>query len=170
MMFGKVMATALAIGATGGAGLAVAENLGSAQAQDAIVQDISTASKPAGLCKPVAFRIYFEPGSARLTPEARDVIAAATREVSACDGVEFNLAADAGQIAAADSRRLASERSVAVLSAMRSRGVQGEVYVQPVSRTVIAAEKNAGPDFIELAVAPAAAPQLLSANTRHSGM
>jgi len=163
-MFLKVMTAALAIGATGGAGIAVAQNLG---ANDARYTETSAQVAKAGeTCEPVAFRIYFEPGSTRLNDEAKDTIDAATRQVTGCAQVEMNLAADPDQIADTAQRRQVSERSVAVLSEMRRHGVQGEVYVQDISHTVIAAEKNAGPDFIEVAVAPSQAPMILSSNTR----
>lgn len=162
-MFLKVMTAALAIGATGGATLAVAENtIGAPRYTEAAAQ----VSKAGETCAPVAFRIYFEPESTRLNAEARDTIDVATRRVAGCAHVEMNLAADPTQIADASQRRRVSERSVAILSEMRRHGVQGDVYVQDVSRTVIAAEKNAGPDFIEVAVAPSEAPMILSSNAR----
>lgn len=159
-MLGKVMAAALAIGATGGASIAVAENVLSPRTTEIAER----AATPGAACKPVAFRVYFEPQSARLNSEARALIDTASRQVAGCDQVEFNLAADGGQIADAQTRRRVSERSVAILAAMREEGINGEVYVQPLSRTVIAAEKNAGPDFVEVAVAPAQTPMLMSSN------
>lgn len=163
-MFLKVMTAALAIGATGGAGIAVAQNLG---ANDARYTEASAQVAKAGeTCERVAFRIYFEPGSTRLNDDAKDTIDTATRQVTGCAQVEMNLAADPDQIADTAQRRQVSERSVAVLNEMRRHGVQGEVYVQDISHTVIAAEKNAGPDFIEVAVAPSQAPMILSSNTR----
>ena len=162
-MFLKVMTAALAIGATGGASIAVAQNF---IGDPRYVETAAQVSKQGETCAPVAFRIYFEPGSTRLNDEARDTIDVATRRVAGCANVELNLAADPSQIADAAQRRRVSERSVAILSEMRRHGVTGEVYVQDVSRTVIAAEKNAGPDFIEVAAAPAQAPMMLSSIDR----
>lgn len=163
-MFHRVMAAALAIGATGGASLAVAQNKIAAPGERTDASAAGAASV-AGTCQSTAFRIYFEPGSSHLNGEANRVIDVASRRVAACEGVEFQLAADPGQIAAPANRLRVSQRSVAILSAMRGEGVTGEVYVVPLSRTVIAAEANAGPDFIEVAVAPSRAPLLVSGNT-----
>jgi len=96
-------------------------------------------SKLGETCTPVAFRIYFAPGSARLNDEARDTIDTATRQVTGCATVEMNLAADPDQIADASQRRRVSERSVAILSEMRRHGAEGDVYVRDISHTVIAA-------------------------------
>lgn len=166
-MFAKVMAAALAIGATGGASIAVAQN---AMAGGFTAASATREAKVGDTCAPVAFRVYFEPNSTRLNTEALDTIDAATRQVAGCDRVEFNLAAAPGQIADATDRRRVSERSVAVLSAMREHGVHGDVYVQPVSHSVVAAERNVGPDFIEIAVAPSQAPQLITSNSRQRDM
>lgn len=163
-MFLKVMTAALALGATGGASIAVAQNVMGDGAR--YTEASARVAKAGETCEPVAFRIYFEPGSARLNEEARDTIDVATRQVSGCANVEMNLAADPRQIADTSQRRQASQRSVAILSEMRRHGVEGEVYVQDISHTVIAAEKNAGPDFIEVAVAPSQAPLILSSNER----
>jgi hypothetical protein len=162
-MFHRVMAAALVIGATGGASLAVAQNTFTAPAA-AIAASVSGSPKIAGLCQPVAFRIYFEPGSSHLNSEANDVIDVASQRVATCEAVQFQLAADPSQIAVPADRRRVSQRSVAILSAMRGEGITGEVYVVPLSRTVIATEANAGPDFIEVAVAPSRAPLLVSSN------
>lgn len=162
-MFLKVMTAALAIGAMGGASIAVAQNMNSdgARYSEASVRE----SKLGETCEAVAFRIYFEPGSARLNEDAKDTIDTATRQVSGCANVDLALAADPEQIADTAQRRRVSERSVAILSELRRQGVEGEVYVQDISETVIAAEANAGPDFIEVAVAPSQAPMILSSNT-----
>lgn len=165
-MFAKVMAAALAIGATGGAGLAVAQNLASPQIEPVAQRE----SKLGETCQPTAFRVYFEPGSARLNDDAHNLIETAARQVAGCDRVEFSVAADADQIADATTRRTASERSVAILREMRSMGIEGDVYVQNISHTVVAAEANAGPDFIEVQAAPSKAPQLMSSNSRQTDM
>jgi hypothetical protein len=162
-MFLKVMTAALAIGATGGASIALAQNMGGDTAR---YTEAAQESKLGETCEPVAFRIYFEPGSARLNEDAKDTIDTATRQVSGCASVDLALAADADQIADASQRRRVSERSVAILSELRRHGVEGEVYVQDISHTVVAAEKNAGPDFIEVAAAPSQAPLILSSYER----
>jgi outer membrane protein OmpA-like peptidoglycan-associated protein len=165
-MFAKVMAAALAIGATGGAGLAVAENFSAPRTQEVAQRE----SKVGDLCQPVAFRVYFEPGSARLNDDAHNLIDSASRQVAGCDKVEFSVAADADQIGDAAKRRTASQRSVAILSAMRAQGIEGEVYVQNISHTVVAAEANAGPDFIEIQVAPSETPRVFTSNSRQTDM
>ena len=165
-MFAKVMAAALAIGATGGAGLAVAENIA-----NPLVEPVAHREAKVGdLCQPTAFRVYFEPGSARLNDDAHNLIDTASRRVAGCDRVEFSVAADQDQIADASTRRIASERSVAILREMRAQGIEGEVYVQNISHVVVAAEKNAGPDFIEVQVAPSNTPQLITSNSRQRDM
>lgn len=158
-MFHKVMATALAIGALGGASLAVAQNV---VAQPA--PPVRAAAVTGDACAPVAFRVYFAPGATRLNGEARAVIDAAARDVAGCDSVEFNLSADPGLVAQAQTRRTASERSVAILAALREKGVEGPVYVAPLGPVVTVAEKNAGPDFIQVAMTPAQAPQRIAEN------
>lgn len=165
-MFAKVMAAALAIGATGGAGLAVAENIANPQIEPVAQRE----SKVGDTCQPTAFRVYFEPGSSRLNDDAHNLIDTASRQVAGCDRVEFSVAADADQIGDASKRRFASERSVAILREMRNQGIEGEVYVQNISHTVVAAEANAGPDFIEVQVAPSKAPQLITSNSRQQDM
>lgn len=165
-MFAKVMAAALAIGATGGAGLAVAENIGAAQMEPVAQRE----AKVGDTCQTTAFRVYFEPGSARLNDEAHNLIDTASRQVAGCDRVEFSLAADADQIGDASTRRTASERSVAILREMRNAGIEGEVYVTNISHAVVAAEANAGPDFIEVQVAPSKTPQLITSNSRQRDM
>jgi len=165
-MFAKVMAAALAIGATGGAGLAVAENVANPQIEPVAQRE----SKLGDTCERTAFRVYFEPGSARLNDEAHNLIDAAAHRVAGCDRVEFSVTADADQIRDASTRRVASERSVAILREMRNMGIEGEVYVQNISHVVVAAEANAGPDFIEVQVAPSDAPQLITSNSRQRDM
>ncbi len=158
-MFHKVMATSLAIGALGGASIAVAQNV--------LAQPAPPARAAAGegdACAPVAFRVYFAPSVSRLDGDARDVIAAAARDVAGCDAVEFNLSADPGQVAQAQTRRTVSERSVAILGALRDEGVEGPVYVASLGAVVTVAEKNAGPDFIQVAMNPTEAPQRIAEN------
>jgi outer membrane protein OmpA-like peptidoglycan-associated protein len=167
-MFGKVMAAALAIGAMGGATLAVAQNAPALMAPPATAAKQVSEGAP---CETTAFRIYFEEDSAALNHEARDTIDSAARTVAGCAGVEFNIAADTDMIAQGAGRRLAAQRSVAVLSALRQKGVTGDVYVAPLSETVIAAERNAGPDFVEVAMNPVEAAPRIASNDRpgHGG-
>lgn len=160
-MFMKVMAAALALGATGGATIAVAENLATTASPPPRHQPVEGAP-----CAPTTFRIYFEPGAAQLNGDARRTIDSAAKAVAGCPGVEFDMAADAGQIGEAESLRLVAQRSVAVLAALRTEGVSGDVYVAPLGGTVVAAERNAGPDFVQVAMNPVDPPQLVAGNAR----
>ncbi len=165
-MFAKVLATAVTIGALGGASLAVAQNIGSPTSVTAM--NTSTQMQPiaqrgeSAPCANVDFRIYFEPGSAELNAEARDTISTAAQDVRQCGRVDVELAADRSRIDSDSERRLSSQRSVAVLGEMRRRGVAGDVFIAPVRDVVVAAEANAGPDFVEVGIAPSAGSQLLS--------
>ena len=169
MMFAKVMAAAVSIGALGGASIAVGQNVSApAAAMDSDTvsfEQIAQRSSDSVACADVAFRIYFEEGSTNLNSEARDTIKVATKDVKHCGAVDVQLAADASRLDSNAERRLSSQRSVAVLTAMRSEGVAGNVYVAPVSNVVVAAERNAGPDFVEVGIAPAKSAPLLSENT-----
>ena len=168
MMFAKVMAAAVSIGALGGASIAVGQNLSTPTPVTAMDSDtvsfeqIAQRSSDSAACQEVAFRIYFEEGSAALNSEARDTIKAATKDLKNCGAVDVQLAAAASRLDSTAERHLSSQRSVAVLSAMRAQGVSGNVYVAPVSNVVVAAERNAGPDFVEVAIAPSTGGQLLS--------
>ncbi|MDZ4777863.1 MAG: hypothetical protein SGJ23_13875 [Alphaproteobacteria bacterium] len=115
----KVMTAALAIGATGGASIALAQNV--MGANDARYAEASVRESKLGeTCEPVAFRIYFEPGSAQLNGEAKDTIDTATRQVSGCANVDLALAADPGQIADTSQRRnVVASRSAAWLSSRK---------------------------------------------------
>ena len=171
MMFAKVMAAAVSIGALGGASIAVGQNLSAPASLSAMDSDnvsfdqIAQRSSISVTCEDVAFRIYFQDGSATLNSEAHDTIKAATRDVKYCGPVDVQLAADASRLDSATERHLSSQRSVAVLTAMRAEGVAGNVFVAPVSNVVVAAERNAGPDFVEVGIAPSKSAPLLSENT-----
>jgi hypothetical protein len=158
-MFGKVMAAALAIGAAGGASIAVAQNV----ARPAEATHVNEAVVGA-TCAPVAFRIYFEEGSTRLDTEARHTIKSASREVVGCQQLDVQLAADDALIANPAMRRQAAERSVAVRNALRTEGVDGEMYVAPSAQHVVSPEANAGPDFVEVGLTPTDAPQRIAQN------
>ena len=161
MMFAKVMATAMTIGALGGASLALAQNVAAPTAITAN-NEAHLAQRADAACSAVDFRIYFEPGSSALNSQARDTIASATRDVGACGRVDVEVAADVSRIDSAGERRLSSQRSVSVLSEMRRQGVAGDVYVAPVHGVVVASEANPGPDFVEIAISPSSGGQLLS--------
>lgn len=170
MMFAKVMATALTVGALGGASLAVAQNVSAPQpvtaSHDEItMQHVAQRASNAAQCAEVDFRIYFEPNSSQLNREARETISVAAKDVRQCGRVDVEVAADTSMIDSSSERRLSSQRSVAVLSEMRRQGISGDVFVAPVRRVVVTAERNAGPDFVEIGIAPSAGGQLLSSTT-----
>ncbi|MDX2235554.1 MAG: hypothetical protein NW200_13740 [Hyphomonadaceae bacterium] len=159
-MFGKVLAAAIALGAAGGASIAVAQNI---SAPPSPPERRAVAGAP---CAETEFRIYFKPGATDLDGPARATIDTALRDVAGCEALEFNLAADTDQIAQAQSRQHVAQRSVAILNALRDRGVEGEVYVAPLSEASIAAQRNAGPDFVAVAMTPVAPPQAIAMNDR----
>ncbi len=162
MMFAKMLATAVCIGAMGGASIAVAQN---------IAADEGAATRPvapraaAAVCGDVNFRIYFAPGSNDLNAEARETIAVGAKDARGCGRVDVELAADKTRIDTTAGRRLSSRRSVAVLTEMRRQGVVGDVFIAPLRDVVVAAEHNAGPEFVAVAIAPHAGGQLLSSVT-----
>ncbi|KAF0176709.1 MAG: hypothetical protein IV086_06255 [Hyphomonadaceae bacterium] len=166
-MFHRIIAAAIAVGAMGGATLAFGRN------QHLTSHELAQTPHPADSgafvrCQPVTFRIYFEPGSSHLNREAGDVIDSASRHVAACDGVQFQLAADPHQIASPADRRRASARSVVILSALRSKGVFGEVYVAPLGKATTGIDETAGPDFVEVGITPTRAPLLISSKARQT--
>ena len=167
MMFAKVMAAAVTIGALGGASLAVAQNVSAPGPAFAVHHEdrAPLAQQSNTACADVAFRIYFEPGSYRLNAEARETIAVAAHDVGPCGRVDVEVAADVSRIDTSEERRLSSQRSVAVLNEMRRRGVVGDVFVAPVRDVVVAAERDVSPDFVEVAIAPRSGGQLLSSVT-----
>ena len=171
MMFAKVMAAAVSIGALGGASIAVGQNLSAPAPVTAMDSDnvsferIAQRSSDSATCADVAFRIYFQEGSAALNSEARDTIKAATRDAKHCGQIDVQLAADASRLDSTTERHLSSHRSVAVLTALRAEGVAGNVFVAPVRNVVVPAERNAGPDFVEVGIAPSKSAPLLSENT-----
>jgi hypothetical protein len=166
-MFQRIMAAALTLGAIGGASLAFAQNH---FADPQVGSGASVLSEPEApvACQPVAFRIYFEPGSSRLNRQAREIVDIASRRVVGCNSVHFQLAADADQIDRPESRRRASERSVSILSAFRSKGILGEVYVAPIDKLANLSGAHAGPDFVEVGIVPMQTPVMLSHNARET--
>lgn len=165
MMFVKVLATAVSIGAIGGASLAVAQNITTpapVTADEGVTMQHVAQRSQSAVCSDVDFRIYFEPGSNELNAEARDTIAAAAKDVRGCGRLDVELAADQSRIDTSVERRLSSQRSVAVLTEMRRQGVAGDVFIAPLRDVVVASEDNAGPDFVEVGIAPSTGGQLLS--------
>lgn len=162
MLFAKVMAAAVSIGALGGASIAVGQNLSAPAMDDASAAFSQVSQRERAACPEVDFRVYFEEGSAALNREAHDTIRAAARDVAGCGAVDVEIGADPSRLANSAERHLSSQRSVAVLAAMRSAGVAGNVFVAPVHDTVVAAERNAGPDFVAIGIAPSQGGQLLS--------
>ena len=136
MMFAKVMAAAVSMGALGGASIAVGQNFSApapfvATDSDNVSFEQIAQRSDAAPCNELAFRIYFQDGSASLNREAHDTISAATKDVAHCGPVDVQLAADASRLDSAAERHLSSQRSVAVLTAMRAQGVSGNVFVAP---------------------------------------
>lgn len=105
-------------------------------------------------CKPVVFRVYFDADAATVPNEAQDTIALAWRDVAACGEIDAGFAADPRRISNAGDRHVAAARSVAILDVLRDRGFDGEVKVTSVSEVVVAAEKNVGPDYLEVTLSP----------------
>lgn len=142
----RVLSAAVTIGMICGASLAVAES--------AVRSGATSRLAGPSACRDTVFRIYFAPGEARLQGEALRLLDRASRDVAACAGVEVEVAAARSEVADASARRLAARRSAAIAVALRHRGVEGDVYVVPVTDAVSAAERNAGPDFIEVGLRP----------------
>ena len=166
-VFHRIMAAALTFGALGGASLAFAHNriiTPGALADTSVSPD----SRASATCQPVTFRIYFAPGSLRLNREADVVIDSVSQRFAACDVVQFQLAADPHQLARPEDRHRVSARSVAILSALRSKGVIGDVYVAPLGKGTTVADASAGPDFVEVGVTPTRTPVLMSSNARET--
>jgi hypothetical protein len=115
---------------------------------------LTSAAADSALCEPTVFRVYFEADVASLSTEAEDLIKIALTDMRPCGELDVAFAADPSRVFADEDRRLTSERSVAVLSALRDKGFDGGVSVTTVNRVQVAAELNVGPDFVEVTLEP----------------
>jgi hypothetical protein len=164
-MIPKIFIAALALGGAGGASIGAAENLNRASVSPALVEPASAPilRDAAAVCEPIRFRVYFERGARALNPAAHELIAEAASAVAACGQVDVELAAREDALARPGDRRRTAERSVAVLNALRAQGIEAAVYVTDINEHILAPEPHAGPDFIEVLLAPAK-PAMVAAN------
>jgi hypothetical protein len=110
---------------------------------------VAQASETTSRCQDASFRIYFSEDSAELDQAAREMIAAAERNVAECDRAELHVAVDAANPHAA-------ERGRAILSASRSRAWNVRaVEAMPMTRR---ASFSGSPDYAEVLMTPRVVP------------
>jgi hypothetical protein len=114
----------------------------------AIAAPFAGADTPAAQCAETSFHVYFAPGSATLNPAARDTIAAAERNLAACDYAELHVAVDS-------ATSLSARRGQAILAALDGR----EWNVAQIERGGVRhVSLSAGPDYAEVVLTPRVLP------------
>lgn len=160
-MIHRIMAAALVFGVLGGVSLAFAQH--HAAAPGKLTHRAAAPEESASAtCQSVVFRIYFEPGSSDLNRDAGAVIDFASHRVATCGSVRLELAANPAHVADARHRRQVSERSVSILTALRTRGVVGEVHVTPLRNMPLADRTGGSPDFVQIGVIATRTRRLIS--------
>jgi hypothetical protein len=149
-MFHRVLAAALAIGAAGGASVAIAESALSPKPV-AAVHGTHRAVDSAP-CLDTTFRVYFEGDSAALDDGAEPVLDTVAARVAGCGPLDLTVGADRAN--AETSLRRTAQRTAAVTTALRARGVEGEVDVAPLRDASAMGVPNPGPAYIEVVVVP----------------
>jgi outer membrane protein OmpA-like peptidoglycan-associated protein len=91
-------------------------------------------------CEATSFRVYFERNSADLNAAAYETLDAAARHVAGCGAAQMSASSNA------DSP-LGTARAAAIARATRAYGWTPAATMQPIAF-------GAGPDFIEITIAP----------------
>jgi hypothetical protein len=151
-MFQHVMAAAIAIGAAGGASIAVAEHALAPAVRDLAGAPPTHRAQEGAPCAPQTIRIYFAPGETRLNEDAHDLVHAAARQAAGCGALDITVAVPREE-ASRDLRR-AARRSAAVVTALRARGLSGEVSVGEPADDPAFGIRRASPAFVQVAVTP----------------
>jgi hypothetical protein len=107
-------------------------------------------------CQEMNLRVYFDHGSATLSPEAMQMLEAAERNVSECGYAELRVAVDA-------TSGFAMARGEAIMTAMDGRS-WNVARVEPMTMTHMAAY-GAGPEFAEVVLSPRPLPMTTPALT-----
>lgn len=102
------------------------------------------ANEPAR-CDATSFRVYFSDNSAMLDDAAREMMAAAERQVAGCDYAELRMTLDA-------SSPLANQRAAAIRAAADERAWDAvRVEARPMMQR---ASHRAGPDYAMVVMTP----------------
>ena len=102
----------------------------------------------AEMCDAMTMRVYFEHGSATLTPAATQALDVAARTMSGCTHKEMRVTIGAG--------RLASVRGAAIITAMTGRGFDvAELETRSMTQM---APMSSAPEFVEVQMASELAP------------
>src|SRR5262245_58882386 len=98
---------------------------------------------PNAQCDAMSVRVYFQHGSATLTPAAMQAVDMAARMMAGCEHSEMNVMVGGGQLATA--------RGQAIMTAMREHGFDA-MRVEPMPMMQTASMSS--PEFAEVTMTP----------------